>query len=133
MSTAFVRPSTANAPKLNTFMGQIIAMTWTRDAKVPTVVEGESRLTQAAEAYIISVDLEANEAMGRGTTLVFPQVLQQTLRNSKGQYILGRLTRTERDNGFSLITLEDLSEEDHDAAVVLISEGYFLPPVSTDD
>lgn len=133
MSTLFVRPSAANAPKLNTFMGQVIAMTWTRDATVPTVVEGESRQTKAAEAYIVEVNLDEKIALGRGTTLVFPQVLQQTLRNSKGQYIVGRLIKQERDNGFSVILLEDLSDEDHEAAVTLISEGYFLPPVSVED
>lgn len=132
--TQFAKPSETKAPRLNTFMDQVIALTWTRDGVVSTRVENELRHTQAAEAYIISVDLEKNSAVGMGTTLVFPQVLQQTVRNNKGRYVLGRLTKTERDNGFSLITLEDLPDEDHMKAVALIEDSTdWLFDVSHDE
>lgn len=129
MSTRFVKPSTTQAPRLNTFMDTIIALLWTRDANVPTTIEGKSQITQAAEAYVISVDLDAEVAIGQGTTLVFPQVLQQTVRNNKGQYVLGRLTSEVRENGRSLTTLEDLTDEEMDKAIALIeSASYFLAP-----
>ena len=133
MSTRFAKPSGATAPRLNTFMDQVIALTWTRDAKVPTVIEGVSQITQAAEAYLISVDLDNNSAIGLGTTLVFPQVLQQLVRNSRGQYVLGTLVSEVRENGRSITLLEDLNDADHERAVALIESGYFLTPIGAEE
>lgn len=131
MTTRFVKPSATNAPRLNTFMDQVIALTWTRDAKVPTTIEGVQQVTQAAEAYLISVDLDSKIAVGMGTTLVFPQVLQQTVRNNKGQYVLGRLISEVRENGRTLTQLEDLSDEEMEVAISLIeSSEYFLAPTA---
>lgn len=107
-----ISPSKTNSAKLSDFYGQIVALSFVRDADVTT----KFGRTVVPEASLVTINLEEGRLVPQGSTLVFPSVVAQNVRNGRGGYVVGRLTVTERANGRTLILLEDLTEAELETA-----------------
>lgn len=113
----YTRPSAANSARLSDFYGQIVALSFNRDADVTT--EYGRRIVP--EASLVVIDLDNVVAISQGTTLVFPQVVAQKVRNARGDAVVGRLVKSVQANGRDLITIEDLDADDWDATIHVLS------------
>ncbi len=99
--------------RLADLLNQMVALRYTQPGPaIESTFEGQVVISQPSQAEVYSFDGEA--ATKHGTTLVFPEIIQNTIKSASGAFVVGWLRKQAQkgDATKTVVLLEPLSDED---------------------
>lgn len=117
----FVRPTQLAQSKLNDYEGKIVALRYLGETEIDTIVNKVPTRSKAVRADLAWTD--GTNATHEGEVLVFPKVLQDTIRQAAGAFVVGKLGRqqTKSFTDRSYVVLEELDDAGYAAATSKLS------------